>query len=133
MRPTTARRRPPKVKEAAREVTAKESMSTVKKAEGIMIDGQVDDVSFGHRYDLTVQGMIDMMPLQDDEDAVPEEKRLADDVRAAGKGAAGAASYSGAGDSKLMKDIMSRQAEQEASRTVVEKVIITINVLVIEK
>ena len=45
MRPTTARRRPPKIKEAAVEVTAKDTAPVAaKKVEGIMIDGQDDEV-----------------------------------------------------------------------------------------
>ena len=43
MRPTTARRRPPKIKESTREVTAKETAPSMKKTEGIMKDGQQDD------------------------------------------------------------------------------------------
>lgn len=43
MRPTTARRRPPKVKDATREITAKDTAPSVKKTEGIMKDGQDDD------------------------------------------------------------------------------------------
>jgi TRAF3-interacting protein 1 len=47
MRPTTARRRPPKIKDATREVTAKDTAPSMKKTEGIMKDGQGDDdVSF---------------------------------------------------------------------------------------
>lgn len=47
MRPTTARRRPPKVKEASREVETKDIAPAAekKKAEGILLDGQNDDVS----------------------------------------------------------------------------------------
>jgi hypothetical protein len=45
-RPTTARRRPPKVKEGANEVQAKDiAPAATKKAEGIIIDGANDDVS----------------------------------------------------------------------------------------
>jgi TRAF3-interacting protein 1 len=43
MRPTTARRRPPKVKDATREVTAKDTAPSMKKTEGIMKDGEKDD------------------------------------------------------------------------------------------
>ena len=42
-RPTTARRRPPKIKESANEINAKDSITT-KKTEGILLDGQGDDV-----------------------------------------------------------------------------------------
>lgn len=89
MRPTTARRRPPKVKDAASALTVKDSLPTAnKKTEGIMIDGQDDD---------------------EEEDAVLEEKRLSE--------VAGAKSVGGEREqSKLVKDILSRQAEQEASR-----------------
>ena len=45
-RPTTARRRPPKVKDGAKEVQAKDIAPAVaKKTTGIIIDGQNDDVS----------------------------------------------------------------------------------------
>jgi TRAF3-interacting protein 1 len=94
MRPTTARRRPPKVKDGAKEVTAKDVSAPVgKRAEGILIDGQGDD---------------------DDED-VPEESRLIDDIRADTKDSSGGVS---APQSKLVKDIMSRQVEQEAAAKV---------------
>lgn len=94
MRPTTARRRPPKVKDGAKEVTAKDvSAPTGKRAEGILIDGQDDD---------------------DDED-IPGESRLIDDIRADAKDSSGGAS---APQSKLVKDIMSRQVEQEAAAKV---------------
>lgn len=88
MRPTTARRRPPKIKDASREVTAKEVAPAAKKTEGIMIDGQNED--------------------DDDEIIEDEGERLAD------------AKEDGDGDrnnpqSKLVQDIMSRQAEQEAA------------------
>eukprot|EP00607_Mallomonas_marina_P006036 CAMPEP_0182430452 /NCGR_PEP_ID=MMETSP1167-20130531/40725_1 /TAXON_ID=2988 /ORGANISM="Mallomonas Sp, Strain CCMP3275" /LENGTH=658 /DNA_ID=CAMNT_0024615565 /DNA_START=91 /DNA_END=2067 /DNA_ORIENTATION=- len=96
MRPTTARRRPPKIKEAAKEVTAKESAAVAKKAEGIMIDGQNDD---------------------DDDDVIPEEKRLADLTASSKIPLDGEAEP----QSKLVKDIMSRQAEQEAARTAQEE------------
>jgi hypothetical protein len=45
MRPTTARRRPPKVKDATKEVTAKDIAPSAKKAEGIMRDGEEVEVS----------------------------------------------------------------------------------------
>jgi TRAF3-interacting protein 1 len=90
MRPTTARRRPPKIKDASREVTAKEVAPSAKKTEGIMIDGQNDD---------------------DDDEIIEDEERLADNKED--------------GDvdrnnpqSKLVQDIMSRQAEQEAAAKV---------------
>jgi hypothetical protein len=91
MRPTTARRRPPKVKDATREVTAKEVAPSAKKTEGIMIDGQNDD--------------------DDDDEIIEEDTRLAD------------AKDDGDMDrnnpqSKLVQDIMSRQAEQEAAAKV---------------
>ncbi len=45
MRPTTARRRPPKVRDGAQEMSAKDSAPVGgKKAEGILIDGQDIDV-----------------------------------------------------------------------------------------
>lgn len=44
MRPTTARRRPPKVKDATREVSAKDVAPSAKKAEGIMRDGEEVEV-----------------------------------------------------------------------------------------
>lgn len=87
MRPTTARRRPPKVKDPTKEVTAKEVAPSGKKTEGIMIDGQDDD---------------------DDDEIVEEDDRLAD---AKGDGD----SDRNNPQSKLVQDIMSRQAEQEAA------------------
>lgn len=87
-RPTTARRRPPKVKDGAKEV--EKGASPVKKASGIMVDGADDD---------------------DDEDIPVEiDTRLADDVKADGKGAGAPA------ESKIVRDILGRQAEQEAAR-----------------
>ena len=99
MRPTTARRRPPKVKDGAKELTAKDTMTASaagggKRPEGIMIDGQDPD--------------------DDDDDTPQEQKRLADDTDAkaiAGRGE----------QSKLVKDILSRQAEQEAARSTVSE------------
>ena len=44
-RPTTARRRPPKVKEGAKEVLSKDVAPAAKKAQGIIRDGDDDDVS----------------------------------------------------------------------------------------
>jgi hypothetical protein len=43
MRPTTARRRPPKIKDTTREVTAKDTAPSQKKIEGIMRDGAAED------------------------------------------------------------------------------------------
>lgn len=46
-RPTTARRRPPKVKDGAKEVQSKDvAPAAAKKASGIIVDGAADDVSF---------------------------------------------------------------------------------------
>lgn len=45
-RPTTARRRPPKVKDTANELQSKDVAPVGKKAEGIIIDGAEVDVSF---------------------------------------------------------------------------------------
>ena len=93
MRPTTARRRPPKVKDGAKELTAKESaQSTGKRPDGILIDGQNDD---------------------DDEDMVVEQSRLADEFKAESKG-----SLNNDPQSKIVKDILSRQAELEAASKV---------------
>jgi TRAF3-interacting protein 1 len=89
-RPTTARRRPPKVRDGAKELAPSEVAPAPKKTMGIMVDGQGDD---------------------DDEDGVQEERRLADDVKAESKSSAG-----GEPQSKLVRDIMGRQAEQEAAR-----------------
>ena len=44
-RPTTARRRPPKVKDGAKELQSKDIAPAAKKTEGIIIDGQADEVS----------------------------------------------------------------------------------------
>ena len=87
-RPTTARRRPPKVKEGAKET--EKTASPKKKVEGIMVDGG-----------------------DDDDDEIPDDidNRLADDVRTDNNGA-GAADP----ESKLVRDILGRQAEQEAAR-----------------
>jgi hypothetical protein len=43
-RPTTARRRPPKVKDGAQEVQSKDIAPAPKKASGIIVDGARDDV-----------------------------------------------------------------------------------------
>jgi len=88
-RPTTARRRPPKVKEGAKEVD--KHASPVRKAEGIMADGAADEV--------------------DDDIADDSDRRLADEVRADGKSGSQADP-----ESKLVRDILGRQAEQEAAR-----------------
>lgn len=88
LRPTTARRRPPKVAQGAKEVSVQETV-VAKKTEGLIVDGQADD----------------------DDDDIPDEtvgSRLGDDVRAESKG------DDSNPQSKLVKDIMSRQAEQEA-------------------
>jgi len=87
-RPTTARRRPPKVIEGAKEV--EKHASPVRKAGGIMADGAADEVD----------------DVADDSDG-----RLADDVRADGKAGSQADR-----ESKLVRDILGRQAEQEAAR-----------------
>jgi len=50
---------------------------------------------------------------QDDDDGAPEEKRLADDVAVGGVKSYGAGE--GEPQSKVVKDILSRQAEQEAA------------------
>jgi TRAF3-interacting protein 1 len=59
-RPTTARRRPPKVKEGAKEVSGRDIAPVGKKTQGIMADGAGDD--------------------EEDEEK-PLEKRLADEVK----------------------------------------------------
>ena len=41
----SARRRPPKVKDGAKEVQGKDIAPVVKKTEGIILDGAVDEVS----------------------------------------------------------------------------------------
>lgn len=90
-RPTTARRRPPKVKDGAQEVSTGVQPIT-KKAEGILIDGQNDD---------------------DDDDIPDTTSRLADDMKQDMK-----KDNNSDTQSKIVKDILSRQAEQEAaSRT----------------
>jgi hypothetical protein len=50
MRPTTARRRPPKIKDSTREVTAKDTAPSMKKTEGIMKDGEVEDDVSGIQF-----------------------------------------------------------------------------------
>ncbi len=44
LRPTTARRRPPKVQDGSKEVETKGPIISSAKTEGILIDGQNDDV-----------------------------------------------------------------------------------------
>ncbi len=89
-RPMTARRRPPKVKDGAKEVVGKDAQQVVKRAEGILIDGQ-----------------------DDDDDEIIDETRLADDVKSDGK-----SNQKSDPQSKIVKDILSRQAEQELARAV---------------
>ena len=87
LRPTTARRRPPKLVQGAKEVSVQETVAA-KKTEGLIVDGQ-----------------------DDDDDEIPDEtvgSRLGDDLHAESKG------DESNPQSKLVKDIMSRQAEQEA-------------------
>ncbi len=88
-RPMTARRRPPKVKDGAKEVIGKDAQQIVKRAEGILIDGQ-----------------------NDDDDEIIDETRLADDVKSDGKN-----NQKSDPQSKIVKDILSRQAEQELARS----------------
>jgi hypothetical protein len=45
LRPTTARRRPPKVQDGSKEVDAKPAVISTSKATGILVDGH-DDVRF---------------------------------------------------------------------------------------
>lgn len=98
-RPTTARRRPPKVKEGAKEVLSKDvAAAGAKKTEGIIRDGEEVE--------------------EEEEDIVPDESRLADELNgAADAKSSGASDAAGGADpqSKLVKDIMSRQMEQEAA------------------
>ena len=89
-RPMTARRRPPKVKEGAKEVDKKEQAAVPRKAEGIMTDG-ADEV--------------------DEEEDVADDTRLADDLADSKMGGTGAGAQS-----KLVQDILGRQAEAEAAR-----------------
>ena len=92
MRPTSARLRPPKVKEGAREVMAKDTApAVVKKAEGILVDGQEDE--------------------EDIVEAV-EDTRLADAMKDNLDAKGGAKET--AAQSKLVQDIRTRQLEQEA-------------------
>ena len=99
LRPTTARRRPPKVKDGAREMTAKDTAPTSKKTEGIMIDGAADDDDD-----------------EDDELAMADQKRLGLNMPDANANA-----DSKTAESKLVQDIMARQAETDAAETVDEK------------
>lgn len=85
-RPTTARRRPPKVKDGAKEVVGRDVAPVTKKIEGILIDGQNDD----------------------DEELVSSETRLTDEMKADFKA-------DKSKESKLVQDIRGRQAEQEAA------------------
>jgi TRAF3-interacting protein 1 len=95
-RPTTARRRPPKVKDGATEVQSKDiAPAATKKTTGIIIDGARDD---------------------DDDDIIPDETatRLADDMKADSKNDDNMIG-GGQNQSKLVQDIKSRQLEQEAA------------------
>ena len=56
-RPTTARRRPPKVKDGAKELQSKDVAPAVKKTEGIIIDGQADEVRVSFLF-LLVAGFL---------------------------------------------------------------------------
>lgn len=87
-RPTTARRRPPKVKDGATELQSKDTMPAPKKTTGIILDGANDD----------------------DDDEIADETRLADDFKADAKN-----EDSNANQSKLVQDIKARQLEQEAA------------------
>lgn len=96
-RPTTARRRPPKVKEGATELQAKDTIvAPSKKSTGIIVDGQDDD-----EIDEVVESELG-------------GGRLADDMKAEGKGTADD-NNSNNPQSKLVQNIMSRQVEQEAA------------------
>lgn len=85
-RPTTARRRPPKVKDGAKEVAGRDLAPAPKKIEGILIDGQDDD----------------------DDEIVAVETRLTDEMKSDFKSDKNK-------ESKLVQDIRGRQAEQEAA------------------
>eukprot|EP00595_Chromulina_sp_UTEXLB2642_P002924 CAMPEP_0196766108 /NCGR_PEP_ID=MMETSP1095-20130614/18631_1 /TAXON_ID=96789 ORGANISM="Chromulina nebulosa, Strain UTEXLB2642" /NCGR_SAMPLE_ID=MMETSP1095 /ASSEMBLY_ACC=CAM_ASM_000446 /LENGTH=658 /DNA_ID=CAMNT_0042126301 /DNA_START=118 /DNA_END=2091 /DNA_ORIENTATION=- len=85
IRPMTAGRRPPKVKESTVELSAKDIAPIAKKTEGILIDGQNDD---------------------DDDDLVADGKRLADDVKSSKQTDI---------QSKLVKNIITNKAEREAA------------------
>ena len=99
LRPTTARRRPPKVKDGAREMTAKDTAPTTKKTEGIMIDGAQDDED-----------------IEDDELVMADQKRLGLNMSDANTNV-----DSKTAESKLVQDIMARQAESDAAETVDDK------------
>lgn len=88
-RPTTARRRPPKVKDGATELQSKDIAPAPKKTAGIIIDGARDD----------------------DDDDIPDETRLVDEMKADSKNDDGV----GPNQSKLVQDIKARQLEQEAA------------------
>lgn len=89
-RPTTARRRPPKVKDGVQEVQSKDvAPVATKKTNGIIIDGAADD---------------------EEEEVIPDETRLVDEFKSESKSEGG-----NQVQSKLVQDIMSRQVEQEAS------------------
>ena len=96
-RPTTARRRPPKVKDGAQEVQAKDIAPATKKAEGIIIDGAGDEID------------------EEDDIKPSDDLRLADELKADFKSTGVLGSDRNDPQSKLVKDIMSRQAEQEAA------------------
>ncbi len=109
-RPQSALRRPPKVKDGAKELQTRDIAPAAKKAEGIIIDGQNDDVSLCS-IGICCFGHLKFFFAQDDDDGIPDESRLADDIKADAKGSGGGADP----QSKLVKDILSRQAEQEAA------------------
>jgi TRAF3-interacting protein 1 len=85
LRPTTARRRPPKIQDGSKEIETKGTIVSGNKAQGILIDGQQEDDD----------------EIQED----PDVKGMADD------GVGGADIK----ESKLIKDILGRQAEQEVA------------------
>lgn len=87
LRPTTARRRPPKVQDGSKEVESKAAVQSANKVEGILIDGQNDD------------------------DEIKED--IADN-KGFGDNGSSAVTTDGK-ESKLVKDILGRQAEQEAA------------------
>ena len=92
-RPSTARRRPPKVKDGAKELSGKDAPPVQKKISGLIIDGQNGDDD-------------------DDDNDIVDETRLADDLKAESKAIS---NQSADPQSKLVKDILSRQVEQEAA------------------
>lgn len=92
MRPTTARRRPPKVKETTREMETKDAAPVaVKKAEGILMDGEIDEDE-----DILGGGGQELNP------RLAEAKDLGGDAAET------------TGQSKIVQDIKNRQAEKEA-------------------